>query len=314
MRRAFFVIYHNFMNQHLLFTINFGAKDIPQPARVTSGWDYLAITDGKVEYEYPWRVEKVDTTGKEIKRLSRKYKILGQEYFASYQTVVYCDASYQPYGNLNEFIAGKKEGVWMGVHPQRDCTYREGEAIRNKQLDNPELVLRQVARYRDEGLLDRSGLWRCGVFIRNRGSEEFFEKWYEEVLYGSWRDQLSCTYSAWKTGTTINALPHGEKEKYFRPHLHATYPLDGGIVHLTDPAQIPNQQNNQWICIGNFPEAEQAIARFPLVHLIFNKEGALLFPRWLYSYLWDLDKMVDYVSAYGGQIGYWGTRAELLLE
>lgn len=299
------------MNNKLVYTVNFGGKDKPKPARITSRWDYLAITDDLVEYEYPWRVERINTQGQDIRLLSRKYKILGQDYFANYDTVVYCDASYAPFGNLNDFIEDMKEGVWMTQHPRRNCLYREAQVVIGKMLDKPEVVLEQIGRYLDEGYPKDNGLYRCGCIVRNRGfSDTFNEHWFNEVSRGTWRDQVAAPYSAKTTCTQINKIPHGWVEKHFKLHLHEPFPLEQKIITLDDPSKIKQVGKENWIQLLDEGKTESkydvqaAIREYPLFHLICTPD-AYLFPRWLWDYLFDRDKLEDYVLFYQGKLAYW---------
>ena len=57
-------------------------------------------------------------------------------------------------------------------------------------------------RYKNDGYPSKNGLTRNTILIRKHNEPdvvETMEKWWEEVKYGSKRDQLSFNYSAWKT-------------------------------------------------------------------------------------------------------------------
>jgi len=290
------------MNTRLLFTVNLNAHDNPHPARISSGWDYLAITDYKTEYQYPWRVERLELRGGEDpRRVARKLKILGRDYFSNYETVVFCDGIFQPYGNLNQFIEDKTSGTWFTFHPQRTDVWREGETIRKKGLDDEQVVLNQLRRYRSEGFSGQMSLYRSWVYIKNRGDEPLFEKWFEEIEQGSKRDQLSLPYASWKSGIPINQFPHGHVEQYFKPHLHKTHELKGGIVRLPEdvsPDDIYAVDKDKWVVLGDFEKAEMAIAKYPLTYFIRGVDGCAL-PRWLYNYITFIKDMEKYLTVYG---------------
>jgi len=289
------------MNKKLIYTVLLGGyDDLKEPREVTPGWDYVVFTDNRELKSDNWFVSwggYYNTCPEtDIKKQSRWFKL---KPLGGYDTTLYVDASYRPLGNLDEFIEGKTEGVWMTRHPQRNCVYREAQTVREKGLDNENTVLEQVGRYRDEGLPDRGGLWRGGVIVRNKGCEAFNEKWWEEVSRGTYRDQISAPYAARATGTKIHDIPHGQVEQYFAPSLHKPHKVGGGVVRVSDPAEISTYKDC-WICLGDFPKAEQAIEEFPEVHLITNQSGALLFPRWLYNYLQFPEQMIKHVQIYGG--------------
>lgn len=298
------------MHKKLIFTVLIGDKDeLKEPRVITPGWDYIAIVSpehvmGATEtvVDKGWTLWPVEVDG-DPRKFSRKHKIKPYSFFNHYNTIIYIDASYRIKGDLDEFVAGKGPGVWMTMHPQRDCIYKEGQVVREKGLDDPEVVLSQVGNYRDEGYPDRNGLYRCGVIIRIGDTSLFDNMWWGEVSRGSWRDQISAPYASWKAGVPIQPIPHGQVEQYFKPYLHKPYKLTGGIVYAHTPEEIRAAGRDQWVCVGECTYAERATAAYKKVHLIAT-ENAYIFPRWLFDHLWDVSRMEEMIRLYGGTICY----------
>ncbi len=289
----------------LIYTVIFNKKDDLKEVRtVTPGWDYIAITEDPEIRSTTWQVKLVDISGKDAKKASRDYKLRPHIHFPEYDQTIYIDGSYLVKGNLDDFAGDRGPGVWMTTHPQRDCAYKEGQAVREKRLDDADTVLEQLARYRDEGYPDRNGLWRGGCILRIGDCSAFNQAWWAEVELGSYRDQLSAPYAAWKTLTPINALPHGHVETYFKPYLHKPFKLTGGVVKASTPDEIRAVDRDKWVCVGECEYAQRATQAYKKVHLIATP-NAYIFPRWLFDYTWQLDKIEKLVMLYGGTIVYW---------
>lgn len=107
-------------------------------------------------------------------------------------------------------------------HPYRDCIYVEEQACEHFKKDSPEVMRQHVARYRAEGYPAHNGLASTGFIARRHTPQvkKFNEFWWNEVLSGSYRDQLSFPYVAWKTGMKIQwVLGHAEiMADVKRPH------------------------------------------------------------------------------------------------
>jgi hypothetical protein len=109
----------------------------------------------------------------------------------------------------------------------RGCVYQEAEAIfhlgnndpNKKFKDDPKLIQRQMGRYMDMHYPRNNGLIVSGILLRKHNEEDVkitMEKWWEELKYGSKRDQLSFDYSAWKTDLKFNYISGDIRDnKYF---------------------------------------------------------------------------------------------------
>lgn len=85
-------------------------------------------------------------------------------------------------------------------HPLRDCAYVEGAVVSGLKMDDDEWILPQLDRYRAEGFPEHWGLY-CGSVILRRHNDRvraFSKAWFDEVVAGSFRDQLSLPYILWK--------------------------------------------------------------------------------------------------------------------
>ncbi len=309
---------------NLIYTVLFGQGDtLKEIPNLDKNWDRIALVDNPHINSETWSCWNVGTL-KNTKYASREYKILPR-FREDYDTIVYIDATYQVKNkDLNEFVKDKREGVWMTAHPQRQCLYQEAETVKAKSLDSAWRIDNQIARYREDGYPDNNGLYRGGVIIRNKGTERFFENWWNEVLHGSWRDQISAPYAAWKTGTKINPIPHGQVEEYFGARLHSPRNLTNPPVRsetsleaceatgaqtltptLLENRKLVEDYKKVWLQVGQVEGAGEAIEKYPLVHAIFKDKDNFVFQGWLFDYLPYMNEFYNHIKFYNGTYVLW---------
>jgi hypothetical protein len=247
----------------LLYTTIFGPyDDLKEPKKPNHGWDFKCFTNQDITSDR-WEIVKVE--GDDNRKLSRKYKILPPE---GYDLTVYVDATFYLKGTLDHFALSKTEGIWLNPHTQRQCLYEEAQIVKDKGLDDSELVEAQVQRYREVGYPEQNGLYRCGILVRDNSPavRNLNRIWWEEVERGSWRDQISFPYACRKADVTPNPILHGITNIYFKQHLHKPDP------------------NDTWKFIGEGEYDESLTQRYQGAHLIILKNG-LLFPSWVSNYI-----------------------------
>jgi hypothetical protein len=178
-----------------------------------SAADFLLFTDVPGLKSATWEVVHQGRLSADPARDARRLKILAHEYVADYDVSIYHDARIclkAPLAVLlAEFLPEQHCGFGCVKHPDRDCIYEEAEIIASTQMDAPEKVHRQMARYRDEGYPAHNGLIAGGFLVRRHNDPRVvtaMKAWWQEVEDGSYRDQLSFNYIAWKLNFVFNAL------------------------------------------------------------------------------------------------------------
>lgn len=161
---------------------------------------YSAITGG---YELPRDDIKVYT--KEImqdpKKSSLFYKALTPD-FEKYDYSIWMDGNTElkvdPEYLIEKYL--KNASIAVLRHPERDCIYEEAKVCQKLNLDQPEVIAKQMVRYIEEGYPKDNGL-SCTTYILRRHTgkvAEFNRLWWAEICQGSRRDQLSFDYALWK--------------------------------------------------------------------------------------------------------------------
>ncbi len=296
----------------VLFSCLFGDYDfLYKFPKEQLGWTKVLYTNNKDLKSDDWDIEYVESDSDKL--MSRKFKILNM--FSEYDQSLYIDSTFVPIRKLDSFVSPFKSGVALNKHPRAKCAYQEAETVKQKKLDNIDVVNKQIERYRLEGFPENAGLWRCGIMVRNPGDTLNLNNiWWNEVSNNSWRDQISFPYACWKSGITPQMILPGVTTSYFKQSLHKPKPL-GYFEVVNIPLneevnrKISSVSKQNWILVGNIPHPENHIKSNPNTHLFVTDQG-LLFPRWIHDYIqidqsnkrrWDL-QFKHIVSVYDGKI------------
>lgn len=204
-----------------VYTFIFNNYDeLKQPVK-TKGWKYICFTDNPDLYEKGiWQLEKVPIIDNP-KKTTCYYITHGLEIFND--IVISITGQCEIIGNLDEFIEEFLIRDYCLVrHPDRNCTYKEGEAVINYKRDIPGNVIPQMRRYKKEGLPENNGLVQCAVIGRRNTYEikEFETLWWDELNKETLRAQLSFNYVLWKNPIKVNYFDLEDMKKYITIHKH----------------------------------------------------------------------------------------------
>lgn len=196
-----------FIGRGVVYTCITGAyDDIKIPQFKDDTLDYVLFTDQKDLKSDFWKVRYIENSEQLSNvKLARKHKILAHKYLSEYDFSIYIDGKVQIVGNLREYIDVYSRGSGMLCFPHffRDDIEEElSELIKLGKGDADEMSI-QVANYLNEGFPNHFGMTDTCVLVRNHRDEKLncvMEIWWNEILKGSHRDQLSFTYSCWKKG------------------------------------------------------------------------------------------------------------------
>jgi hypothetical protein len=270
------------MKKIIFTSLTGNVDDLKEPTKITPGWEYICYSDNQELKSDVWEIRTI--AGADPKKLSRYVKTHPPEA----DLTVYVDATFKIKGNLDRFALSKSEGIWLNSHPQRQCIYEEAEVVMLKELDKREIIDKHILRYREEGLSEQWGLWRCGIIVRDNNSKikELNELWWKEIESGSWRDQISFPYACWKLGIRPNNILHGITNIYFKQSLHKP------------------QQTDEWKFVGEGDYDSTLTKKYQGAHLIVLKNG-LLFPKWISNYISmknGKDRFIELVKILNGVV------------
>lgn len=211
----------------VIYTALFGNyDDLLEPEYIDDNIDYICFTDNDKLTSKVWKIVYVDEAYECSNRAAKIYKILPHRYFGKYDWSIWVDATYKIHKDLrfllNNFMG--RENILFFPHNQRNCCYIESEVCINKRLDDADVITKQMNRYRDEGYPKHNGLICGSCIIRKHNDPEIvrlMETWWNEILIGSRRDQLSFNYASWKCNKKYHLINlNFDNNLYFTINAH----------------------------------------------------------------------------------------------
>lgn len=221
----------------VVYTAIFGGKDeLIAPTAILPECDLVCFTDQPLLVAGGWQIRHEQSFSEDPVRNAKVFKILPHRYFPEYQYSVWVDGNILIRGNVAELVEQhlSQDNIAFFSHNQnamdpRRGVYEEAELLiqrahEGKPKDDPELIARQVARYRREGFPDDGGLVVGMEVIRRHHAPDVvqaMEDWWAEIQNGSRRDQLSFNYIAWKNRLAFTYIDGDSRDNpYFlwRPH------------------------------------------------------------------------------------------------
>ncbi len=200
--------------QLVVYTAIIGKYDtLDDPEYITPDCDYVCFTDQDVKSDV-WEIRKILPLYEDNTRTARKYKILPHRFLPEYELSIWVDGNIQIRGNAWDYVnmhLGENNGFsvhnHMDCYDKRNCVYQEANAIIHlgqlnggNYKDDPSTIHTQLQRYMDEGYpKDNTLVFTCTVLRRHNWElmKAVAETWWQELKYGSKRDQLSLNYSFW---------------------------------------------------------------------------------------------------------------------
>lgn len=200
-----------------LMSAVFDNHDVMIQEPVGTAHSCIFFTDG--DAPRGWEVRRLPRRHADGAREAKRFKLQPHKWLSDFDVVVWLDG----HGRLSSpravdvaVRAASQWGVAALRHPADDDVYAEVERCLQWRKDSPDVMLRQVDRYRELGLPEKTGLAATGMIavdLRSRGARAFMDLWHEEVIRGSRRDQLSMPYVSWRLDMpwgVIDDLQHVE--------------------------------------------------------------------------------------------------------
>ena len=190
---------------NVAYTYIFGGWDwLKTPIKSTPGWKYICFTDEDNPWlpgfpQRDWQIVKVKTH-LTPKREAGYYLTHGTDHFPEADLILSVTGQCHIIGDLNEFAKLMPNDYALMHHPKRNCTYKEASAVKRHGKDLPEVIDKQMERYRADGFPEANGMVQTGIILRRNTPQvkRFEHLWWDEIEKGSQRDQLSWNYTHWK--------------------------------------------------------------------------------------------------------------------
>lgn len=205
------------MNKNVIYTAIYGNKDVLRnPLVVDKDYDYVCFTDDKNLKSDVWNCTYSPAIHDDPVRSAKVFKAKPHEYFKEYDISLWIDANFLIKSNVHSFLDKtnnlKETNMLLFQHDQgRDCIYDEAITIIADNKDDPELVTKQIERYKAEEYPQNQGLTANSILLRRHNSDDIVklsDMWWEEISNFSRRDQLSFCYCLWKLSTKYYLLKY----------------------------------------------------------------------------------------------------------
>jgi TOD1/MUCI70, glycosyltransferase-like domain len=174
---------------------------------------YVCFTDDPELRSDFWQIRLMSRELLDAARAAKRIKALAHRFLPEFDGSLYIDNTVRlkvpPATLFDRYLAPSHAPFVCFRHPWRDCVYDEGDAVVEHQLDDPDRVRKQMAFYRHIGYPAHAGLAKATLMLRRHNDPALvpvMERWHQQVLRHSLRDQLSLNPSAWFDGFQIRYL------------------------------------------------------------------------------------------------------------
>jgi hypothetical protein len=177
------------------------------------GFERICFTDNPDLQSEDWSIVRMDPALLDPARESRRPKILAHRFLPDFEISLYVDGTVRFKVDPTVVISHCLDidsSFACFRHPWRNCVYAEGEEVIRLGYDRETRVREQLDHYRTTGFPEHAGLIAGTMLIRRHNDEHVValaERWFEQVLRFSKRDQVSFNYVAWELGFEYALLP-----------------------------------------------------------------------------------------------------------
>lgn len=225
----------------IVYTVNIAQYDeVKQPKCIDPNARYILFTDRKVGNSGIWEVIEISPKLSNPRRVSRLPKILSHNYLPEHDVSIYIDASLEFKAPdvtrmVGECLEGKDIALYR--HYKRDCVYDEIEFVMgssDRVVLDKESCVNTIKKYKEINYPKNNGLFENALIVRRNTKrvKELNEKWWDEYINGTERDQFTLMYALSTTGITPNAIKVGRQFRdnpyvNFYKHTYKAYADEG---------------------------------------------------------------------------------------
>jgi hypothetical protein len=174
--------------------------------------DFLCFTDDETLTSTLWDIRLVTPLFiRDLQRSQREFKIRGHADLGVYDRTLYIDNSVSltapPEAILDSWLA--EHDLATSLHSHRRTVLDEFLAVIEIGLDEPARVYEQLYHYSetDASVLDERPLWNALIARNNIPAvQTAMNRWFDEVLRYSRRDQLSANHVLGAAGIRLNRV------------------------------------------------------------------------------------------------------------
>lgn len=159
--------------------------------------DYVCFTDDSELKSDFWEIVVAPKSLLDPHRRSKGFKHRPHLFFPNHEFSLYIDNTVQLTAHpsaLFKQAKARNSSFMMFEHPERNCVFDEAEVAKSLNLDDPELIDKQMEFYARLNFQRHTGLHATTVMLRKHNDPKIkiaMNEWHDQVLRYSKRDQLS---------------------------------------------------------------------------------------------------------------------------
>lgn len=183
--------------------------------------EFFCITDNRTLSSDTWKFIYLDELYLPPERLSRRPKILVNDYFPDYKYSLYIDnvVTFRRLPNSEDLKTDQPYLFKMYRHAFRQNLFQEADAIVSLAYDDVQTIDTQLDYYQNlTDVNSISPIHTCTVMFREHNHPAIIKQgqiWWENFLCFSKRDQMSFDFSVKLSGCNIESLPGYKHENDF---------------------------------------------------------------------------------------------------
>ena len=216
-----------------VYTCIIGDYDqLQEPQFKPGNVDYILATDAPHPSTGAWKGIDVraikDVPALDNSRISRYVKLHPHLFLNDYDYSIYIDGNIKTVGDMRYLIPLlNRHGLVANLHHSRNCIYEELETCMLKEKDNAQIMRKQIEAYRSAGMPEHYGLTESNLLVRDHHNPvciDIMERWWQEIVKHSRRDQLSLSFVLWEMGIPVSEIGRISDDVYkiplirFQPH------------------------------------------------------------------------------------------------
>ena len=215
-------------NKKVVFTAIFGNYDnLKTPEYINPDWDYVCFTDNKNVESDVFTIKHVNQRFENVTKNARMIKLLSHLFLINYEYSLWIDGSVKLRGkNIDELVNHNLSANYISLHNhvKRDCVYEEADACMLAKKDGNDILARQIAEYRNEGLPESVGVFETAEIARRQWAPEvqmLNSLWWQQLDAFSIRDQVALPFVFWKHNFTSFVMEGNQwLDAYFHMYKH----------------------------------------------------------------------------------------------
>ena len=217
------------MKTPVIYTSVYGAYDSIMEAPFGSKYRHVCVTENPdLVKDKGWEIIYREPTESDNVRNAKFAKIHPHLFFPDNDVSLWMDTSMilvkDPEPILNSLQDQHEMAMFDHEAPHVNNIVEELEECKKHRASaGVELMTNQVNRYLEEGFPYKDYNHFQGMFIARRHHSEnvinLMNCWWGEIKNNSYRDQLSFSYSCWKTNFNCSRIP-AHPDEFFRNRPH----------------------------------------------------------------------------------------------